>query len=246
MSTTTRNDFCRAMEVIYQNHGVYIATGNGEYTESLTIRNIHQMEMAYGVNVASNTSRVLAYIANCYKLGYDMSKSRAGDCSGIIVGCLRDLALIKPTADYRAKDFQKMCTPVSLKNLKAGDLVFDKPSNASHVGVYVGNNNVIESQGRDKGVVKRPLSAGSWAAGGSFTWWAEDKKVEYYKKYTGTTTSIVTALHAVGEKDTSFEHRQRIAVANKFVSTVQEWKGRAAQNILMLDTLKKGVLIKCL
>jgi hypothetical protein len=36
----------------------------------------------------------------------------------------------------------------------------------------------------------------------------------YYPKYTGSSGSIVAALAAVGEKDTSYSHRAKIAKAN--------------------------------
>lgn len=241
----SRTDFCNKMEHAYKTHGVYIATGNGELTETLTIKQIHKMEKDYGVNVSANTGRVLEFIAKQYRLGYDLSESIACDCSGLIVWALRGLGAIPKTADYRAKDFQKMSKVVSLKNLKAGDLVFDKPSEATHVGIYVGNEYTIESKGRDYGVVKRKLSEGKWVAGGTLPYFNDVPTTEYYKKYTGNSISIVSALKAVGEKDTSFNHRQRIAVANNFVKTITEWKGTAEQNLHMLDVLKKGLLIKC-
>ena len=250
--TATRQQFCDEMEHIYSNHGVYIGTGNGELTETLTIGQIHQMEEKYQRRDSKgkpcwdmDTRRDLAYIGKCYELGCDMKQSRAGDCSGQIGGAWRRLGLIKSTADYRARDMQStLCTPISLTSLKAGDLVFDKTTAATHVGVYVTNGNVIESKGRDDGVVRRPLSKGNWVIGGRLKWW-EDPKDNYYPKYGGTSPSIITALAAVGEKDTSMAHRKRIAVANKFVSKEGDWKGTAEQNTLMLNTLKKGVLIKC-
>ena len=171
----TRKQFCAAMEEVYKNHGVYIGTANGEFTESLTIGKIHQMEKNYGRSDPDNdTKRDLKYIASCYEKHYDMSKSRAGDCSGIIVGVMRDLKIIKPTSDYSAKMFQKEAKPVGLNDLQAGDLVFDKTSNASHVGVYVGDGYVIESKGRDYGVVKRPRKDGSWVVGGRLDWFDDD------------------------------------------------------------------------
>ena len=167
----TRKEFCDAMNEVYKNHGVYIGTANGEYTESLTIGKIHQMEKNYGRPDPDNdTKRDLKYIASCYEKHYDMSKSRAGDCSGIIVGVMRDLKIIKPTSDYSAKMFQKEAIPVDIEDLQAGDLVFNKLSDASHVGVYVGDGMVVESQGRDVGVTKRKTSEGGWIVGGRLDW----------------------------------------------------------------------------
>lgn len=64
--------------------------------------------------------------------------------------------------------------------------------------------------------------------------------VQYYPKYTGTTTSIVTALKSVGENDTSFEHRKKIAGANG----IKLYVGTANQNTSLLKLLKQGQLVK--
>ena len=175
----TRQQFCEAMEEVYKNHGVYIGTANGEYTESLTVGKIRQMEVDYGYDkkkTDTNIRRDFAYIGKCYENGWDMSKSRAGDCSGIIVGVMRDLEIIKPTSDYSAKMFQKAATPVWLKELKDADLVFDKTSNAGHVGVFY-KGYIIESRGRDYGVTKRPLADTAFVVGGRLDWFDDDVMV---------------------------------------------------------------------
>lgn len=63
----------------------------------------------------------------------------------------------------------------------------------------------------------------------------------YYPRYTGTSTSIVNALGAVGEKNTSFAHRSKIAKENG----ISGYIGTASQNTKMLSLLKGGVLKKC-
>lgn len=73
----------------------------------------------------------------------------------------------------------------------------------------------------------------------------EDKvDVKYYKKYTGKSGSITPALYEIGERDVSLAHRARIAVANGFVKSVDQWTGTAQQNTKMLTVLKSGKLIK--
>jgi hypothetical protein len=62
----------------------------------------------------------------------------------------------------------------------------------------------------------------------------------YYAKYNGSSSSIVDALGAVGEKDTSKTHRTKIASANG----ISKYSGTAAQNTKLLTLLKKGKLIK--
>ncbi len=68
----------------------------------------------------------------------------------------------------------------------------------------------------------------------------EEPKVSYYPKYTGKSTSIVTALASVGEKDTSKAHRKKIAEAN----AIKNYTGLASQNLQMVNLLKNGKLIK--
>lgn len=62
----------------------------------------------------------------------------------------------------------------------------------------------------------------------------------YYPKYTGSSTSIVTALKSVGEKDTSINHRKEIAYANG----INSYKCTASQNLTMVKMLKAGKLKK--
>ena len=64
--------------------------------------------------------------------------------------------------------------------------------------------------------------------------------VSYYPKYKGTSGSIVAALATVGEKDTSKAHRAKIAAANG----IKNYAYTAAQNLEMVNLLKKGKLIK--
>ena len=64
-------------------------------------------------------------------------------------------------------------------------------------------------------------------------------KVTYFKKYTGTSGSIVNALKAVGA-DSTFAYRTKIAKANN----IKLYCGTAAQNTKMVQLLKQGKLIK--
>lgn len=62
----------------------------------------------------------------------------------------------------------------------------------------------------------------------------------YYNKYTGSSVSIVTALKAVGETDTTLKHRKEIAKVNGFT----DYNGSASDNTKMLALLKQGKLLK--
>lgn len=64
-------------------------------------------------------------------------------------------------------------------------------------------------------------------------------KTEYFKKYTGDTISIVTALKSIGATS-DFDYRSKIAKANNITG----YSGTATQNTKMLNLLKQGKLIK--
>ena len=66
------------------------------------------------------------------------------------------------------------------------------------------------------------------------------ERAECYPKYKGDSVSIIDALKAVGEKDTSFKHRTKIAEQNN----IRFYKGTAAQNKEMLSMLRGGTLEK--
>jgi cell wall-associated NlpC family hydrolase len=78
------------------------------------------------------------------------------DCSGLIVYCLRQLGYIKANQDYNAEMFyNQLCTPITQKELKEGDLVFIKNENGeiNHIGVYADNGMVVEAMGTRYGVM---------------------------------------------------------------------------------------------
>lgn len=62
--------------------------------------------------------------------------------------------------------------------------------------------------------------------------------VKYFKKYTGTSGSIVSALKAVGA-ESSYTYRLKIAKANN----ISLYVGTAKQNTTMVNLLKQGKLI---
>lgn len=64
-------------------------------------------------------------------------------------------------------------------------------------------------------------------------------KVNYYDRYSGKTSSIVTALNSLGI-GSSFANRKNIAKANG----ISNYVGTASQNIKLLNLLKQGKLIK--
>ena len=67
---------------------------------------------------------------------------------------------------------------------------------------------------------------------------ASTSTVKYFKKYTGTSGSIVSALNAIGAQS-SYAYRAKIAKANN----IKLYVGTAKQNSTMVSLLKQGKLI---
>lgn len=147
-----------------------------------------------------------------------------------------------------------------LSKCKKRGLIFNMPDVPGvlvflpgHVGVYIGNGKVVEARGHAFGVVETDLKARPWRSWGycPYIEYKEPKKkktsekkpakaanVEYFKKYTGKSLSIVDALSRIGV-NSSYAYRKKIAVANG----IKNYKGSAAQNLKLLSLLKKGKLI---
>lgn len=187
----TRQQFADEMNKLYEDHGVYVGTGNGELTNDLTFGKVFEMEKNYGRRDSSgnplwytDAARDMEYVAKCYRQKLDMSRSRAADCSGAETYALRKLGIIKSTEDYNCRTFIKKCKMKPLADLQPGDLVFNKEVEPSHMGTFVGNAGnesrlVVEFKGRDAGCVRRKVNEGGWAVGGRLPddWFDEDVMV---------------------------------------------------------------------
>ena len=133
------------------NHAIYVWGGQGETITSTA--QIYRME----------TSKInaLRAIALWVKRGRN---AVCFDCSGLLVSWLLSAGLIK--YDTTANGLLSRCWRINREQLRRGDWVFRvKDGKAYHVGVVVDSQlNVVESKGRDDGVVKRPPDAtpGYW------------------------------------------------------------------------------------
>ena len=111
---------------------------------------------------AKNEQRVKNFIAKATK-----DPLYAFDCSGIIMYWFQNVK--GWSGDASANTLYNQCTirgPLYPNTaLEPGDLLFIWDADERkmrHVGVVVDNVNSIEAYGRDKGVVKLPISAGEW------------------------------------------------------------------------------------
>lgn len=82
----------------------------------------------------------------------------AFDCSGLIMHFLMERGYVK--SDMSSRGLYSACEKIDRSDLEPGDLVFrHNGQRIHHVGVYVGDNMVIEAKGRDDGVVFRDINA---------------------------------------------------------------------------------------
>ena len=119
--------------------------------------------------------------ANSRKYGSKWIGHMVADCSGLFSWAFKQLGGYM----YHGSDtmYRKYCTDhgqlskgkrADGKTLKAGTAVFVwNGEKYSHVGLFVGNNQVIEAMGAQNGVTTSKLTATKW------TYWGELKGVDY-------------------------------------------------------------------
>lgn len=150
----------------------------------------------------------------------------------------------------------------SLNSLQKGDILVTTKKGHTEIvskGVEVTNKSVEKNEKKTDEEVAREVLAGKWGSGSerrsklTAAGYDYEKiqslvnalsgggapKLYYYPKYSGSSTSIVTALKAV-KVDSSMANRKKIATANK----IKDYSGTAAQNTQLLALLKQGKLIK--
>ena len=156
---TKREKIAKLARKEVSNNSLYLWGGQGEEVMKTPPETIKKKETS-----SANAGRVLKCLANKLTCETNMTKARYFDCSGLVVDILRTLEVIAKDADFTAQGIYKsLCVPVLLADLKEGDLCFiSTGGKITHVGVYVGEREVVESAGRDLGVVKRGMSKNSW------------------------------------------------------------------------------------
>lgn len=193
----------------------------------------------------------------------------AFDCVGVFKGALwtdgdfSKKPKYNPTQDVSADGMYNKCnrrgTAKTFKK-ERGAFVFKK----GHIGIYIGNNTVIEAKGHKWGVIKSKYDSAGWTKWGFCDEWidystktenkpaatpqaqkkTENKKTvtktnKYYKKCNDKYRSIVDALNSIGV-NSSYQYRKKIALANG----MKRYSGTTTQNIALLNMLKAGKLKK--
>lgn len=151
------------------------------------------------------------------KAGTGTKAKTEADCSSLVRRCVIEATGKDPG------DFNTSSEAATLK--RTG--LFDVISYTNSTTLYTGDILVTKTKGHTVIVTSGAARTTKDTA-------------KYYHVYSGNTTSIVSALGSVGEKDTSYAHRAKIAAANGIVG----YKGTASQNTSMLNLLKQGRLKK--
>ena len=139
----------------------------------------------------SNAKRAIALWHK--RMGEGREDIGAYDCSGLIMKFLLDEGIFRE--DLSSRGLFGVCEKLSdASMLQSGDLVFRHNGlRIHHVGVYVGDGTVIESKGRDDGVVRRKLDASGrnyWNRFGRLSQFCAEEKEEKYPDmfyYSGAT-----------------------------------------------------------
>lgn len=154
MATAKLSDFIKYLES-HVNKSIYVWGGQGENLSKLTEAKIRSMETS-----TTNANRAI----KLWKKRKDIKGAKAFDCSGLGVNWFMLKGLL--SYDTTAHGLMGKCTLIQKSHVRKGDWVFkcySSSGRAYHIGYVVDDDlNVIESLGRDDGVVKRPLSKGGW------------------------------------------------------------------------------------
>lgn len=211
-------------------------TARPDYSGEVSMQSFYVASKGWNIIRAKSADHAIKLAAamitacNNKNIGYDqnqrtgiLSKGTSStaktecDCSSLVRQCVKEAT---------GKDAGNFTTANEASMLMATGL-FTQTAYTSGVTLYTGDILVTKTKGHTVIVT----------AGAART--VKDT-AKYYPVYSGNTTSIVSALAAVGEKDTSYTHRSKIAAAN----SITGYKGTATQNTTMLNLLKQGRLKK--
>ncbi|MCL6625120.1 MAG: C40 family peptidase [Alicyclobacillus shizuokensis] len=113
---------------------------------------------------SGNGSDIATYAASF--VGHPYVWGAAGpnsfDCSGLVMYVYNRFGISLPHSSYAQFG---MGTPVAKSDLQAGDLVFFSTDGggASHVGIYLGNGEMVSAQSQRSGVKEAYIFSGYWA-----------------------------------------------------------------------------------
>lgn len=106
---------------------------------------------ATGNSIADSAQK---YLGTPYVWGGESMEEGGMDCSGFVYNALKDAGY--NVGRTTAQGYRNYGTKVDKSELQAGDLLFFGSGEASHIGIYLGNGQMIHSSGGSKNTKSNP------------------------------------------------------------------------------------------
>ncbi|MBQ5389811.1 MAG: C40 family peptidase [Clostridia bacterium] len=168
-----RNDFITAARS-QVNKGIYVWGARGQNVSAMSekdriawiTRREGSMENVSAATIANNIKRDLALYAKRVTSGVD--PILAFDCSGLIYWCNVQAGIGNKRLNAQGI-YATLCKPITADDMQSADLCFhysEKDGKIVHVGIFAGDDTVIECKGRYDGVVitefQKRVKSGYW------------------------------------------------------------------------------------
>jgi hypothetical protein len=176
--------------------------------------------VSYAWGISRHTTAAIPNVST--SLGTDTTKLRIGDC------------LNKPN------DHVILVTNIIKKSTNANDIVEVIEQTPPQMKKSTYTKAELKTKYLDKGYTirrKKGISVSDKVIGGNNG--TSQPGGNYFPKYTGSSSSLVDALNAVGA-NSSFDYRKKIAAKNG----ISNYTGTSSQNTQLLNLLKQGKLLK--
>ena len=139
----------------------FVQTATGlEPTQKTTESTSDLSAIKFGNNPVGKSSSSLVnsaqkFIGTPYVWGGESASEGGLDCSGFVYAALKDAGY--NIGRTTAQGYRSYGTSVNKSEMQPGDLVFfGKGGNASHIGIYIGNGQMIHSSGGSKNTKSNP------------------------------------------------------------------------------------------
>lgn len=133
-------------------------TTTGQTTVTPTISTGQNGNAVQSVGTSDNSIANAAqkYIGTPYVWGGESMAEGGMDCSGFVYNALKDAGY--NVGRTTAQGYRNYGTSVSKADMQPGDLIFFGKNNndASHIGIYIGNGQMIHSSGGSKNTKSNP------------------------------------------------------------------------------------------
>ena len=128
-----------------------VSTGGGTVPVTGTVPNTGTVQST-GNSIADTAQK---YLGTPYVWGGESMEEGGMDCSGFVYNALKDAGY--NVGRTTAQGYRSYGSSVSKDAMLPGDLIFfGKNGNASHIGIYLGNGQMIHSAGGSKNTKSNP------------------------------------------------------------------------------------------